>query len=70
MFELWKHDPNSWNIDSNGQYSGPSLIRLVSRHRKPARALQALDRQRSRGYAVIDENRQIVNRQALVEMVG
>ena len=70
MFELWKHDPNSWNIDANGQYSGPSLIRLVSRHRKPARALAALDRQLSRGYAIIDANGQIVNGQDLVALVG
>ena len=43
MLEVWKIDPNCWNVDKDGKYTGPVLVRLVSRHRKAARALAVVE---------------------------
>ena len=48
MLEVWKIDPNSWNVDKDGKYMGPVLVRLVSRHRKAARALAVVEEARDR----------------------
>ena len=72
MFELWERSANSWNINSDGEYAGPSLVRLVSRHRTPWRALAALDNQtrRHRHYVIINANGDEVTRLALMDMVA
>ena len=43
MIEVWKINPNCWNVDAQGMFDGYERIRLISRHRKAARALAVVE---------------------------
>ena len=43
MIEVWKIDPNCWNVDKDGKGTGPVMVRLVSKHSKAARALAGVE---------------------------